>query len=467
MNKLLAALSLPLMASSLFKCQLFNVDKKNIDYSEQYNPGYVFHLSGIRDNQRINIDNYTYTFNYEDRDETQELISNYIPSESHFYHIEEDAFDSSGLSFEYKVEKQLLLGSSGYTFVFYKNGYVRATTRDKDLPAYYYYKFDSSVAERLYNKAFSLVDAHRQEILDKEMEKKRFEEMISTFSLNDVLNDFREMDVLSFDYYSYSPTEYSSGRTLEDDGTIKDLILNATYEELSSSVKDDSSYRKTFSFSRYLRDEEGKEVWSYSFSLSENSYVVSLYKTMTDKYERRYSKSLYFSIGRDTTHAIFDKAIALYEESEQISKAAEERLTNFTMENVINDIKEQDPFIFTYQAPTYAVQTEQTDVRDDGSVEELLVNATYETCNSYSRDLGVRYEKIILYREDLDEDGNRIFSYYCEMYLDGIIEMSLFMEDETGRYHYYDKTFRIEKVLCETIFAKARELVVAQENQAE
>ena len=136
------------------------------------------------------------------------------------------------------------------------------------------------------------------------------------------------------------------------------------------------------------------------------------------------------------------------------------------MENVINDIKEQDPFIFTYQTPTYAVQTDLMDVRDDGSVEELLVNASYEHCNSYSRDLGVRYEKIILFREDLDDDGNRIFSYYCEMYLDGIIEMSLFMEDETGRYHYYDKTFRIEKDLCETIFAKARELVVAQENQA-
>ena len=470
MNKLLAALSLPLMASSLFKCQLFNVDKKNIDYSEQYNPGYVFHLSGIRDNQRINIDNYTYTFNYEDRDETQELISNYIPSESHFYHIEEDAFDSSGLSFEYKVEKQLLLGTSGYTFVFYKNGYVRATTRDKDLPAYYYYKFDSGVAERLYNKAFSLVDAHRQEILDKEMEKKRFEEMISTFSLNDVLNDVREMDVLSFDYYSYSPTEYSSGRTLEDDGTIKDLILNATYEELSSSVKDNSFYRRTFSFSRYLKDEEGKEVWSYSFSLSENSYVISLYKQMRDKYERLYSKSLYFSIGRDTTHAIFDKVIATYEESERVRKEYTAATDNFTIEDVVNDIKEQDPLSFFYQEQSYYPEYKRHDITDDGGVKDILINATYPACN-YVHDsefIGIVFEGIGITKEEKDEEGNVYSTYTCTIWRGNhVVELIKTMHDKYDRSYESTKYYDIGKDTCDTLFLKVLTLYETQKNLAE
>lgn len=461
MNKFLAALSIPLLSSGLFKCQFLNVDKKNIDYSYQYNPGYVLHLNNIKDNQTINIDNYTYTFNYNDREETQDLASNYIPSESYFVNIEENEFDSSGDSFEYKVQKQLLLGTTGYTFVFYKNGYVKAATHDKDLPAYYYFKFNAEVADRLYNKAFTLVDAHRQEIIEKEMERKRYEEKISTFSIDEVLEAVKEMDPFKFTYAEMSPTEYIPSKTLEDDGTIKDLLLNATYTELNNSVRDDTTYRKTISFSEFMNDEQDREVWSYSFSLSENSYIVTISKRLMDKYERSYTKTVTYSIGRETTHAIFDKAIELYAVFAQEYKQVQAQVDNFSMYDLVNDVKKDETFTFSYRYTDYIIN-----VTDDGGVAELLGNATYSKRDYYYHDYSSNDEEIHISQIRLDENKRTLVQYYCDIYLkDRVVSFSAMMEDAYQYYHYADKYYDMDEGSCVALFAKVKTLLNSQSNE--
>lgn len=452
------------MSSSLFRCQLFDVAKKT-DFSGDYNPGNILHNYRLNNDQTINIDNYEYRFDYYTKDETDTIINDYVPGETYFINISEEEMDTTGNSFEYYVNKQLLLGATKYYLTFYKNGYAKVKTNDKDLPSYYYYKFNADTANRLYNKVYSIVDAHRQEELDKKIEESRCKEELATFSLQSLIDYFNNTETLKFSYTNYS-SDYAYGITLEDDGVIKELLLNATYDSVSSNGNGTSNGHY-IRLSDEIKDEQDNVKSSFSFSLYENTYIISAIKAVTDKYERAYSKTLYFNIGRTTTHAIFDKIIALYEEATVEMRKTQARLDNYSMDKVINDIKELDPFTFYYiPSETDGGRKELT---DDGGVKDLLSNANYTVTNyRYSYDVTPAYkESITIYYKEVEEDNPNhvLFSYYCDIYTDGYIELSLFAEDVTHRYHYQDKYFNIDKGTSVALFNKAHALYETNKNE--
>lgn len=461
MNKLLTFISIPLLATSLNKCTFFTGKVSEEVKINRNNPGYILKQTTFAD-YKVDINDYSYKFTYE---EGQDLVSNYIPSESHFYNVEGDTVDLTGDMFSLYVSRSVLMwGRESHTMQFYRNGYVKVSS--------YYYRFDETVANRLYNKVYDIVDEHRQEELDKEAEFEKYDTEIDKFSLDEMLNVIKEEDPFEYYYSNFSPVQYVFSTKFQDDGAIKELILNATYTPTSVGRGDGSINGNYIRFSKVIKDEQNqeKDKVRYSYSIDENGYLVSISKVMFDKYERSYSNALYFTLTRDTTHEIFDKAIATYEESERTRKEYSAITDNFTIEDVVNDIKEQDPLSFFYQEQSYYPEYKRHDITDDGGVKDILINATYPTYNYVpdSEFRGIVFEGIGITKEEKDEEGNVFSTYTCTIWRGNhVVELIKTMHDKHDRSYESTKYYDIGKDTCDALFTKVLALYEAQKNLAE
>lgn len=461
MNKLLTFISVPLLATSLNKCVFFTGEVSDEEKISRNNPGYILKRTSFND-YKVDVNEYSYKFTYE---ESQDLVNNYIPSESHFYNVERDTVDLTGDMFSLDVSRSILMwGRESHTMQFYRNGYVKVSS--------YYYKFDETVANRLYNKVYAVCDAHHKEELDKEAEYNKYDKEIDKFSLDEMLNVIKDEDPFIYQYSNLSTTSYVLGTKFKDDGEIKELILNATYTPTSVGRGDGSIYGNTISFGKNIKDEqnEEKDKVRYSYSIDENGYLVTIYKVMFDKYDREYSKVLYLNLTRETTHAIFDKVIATYEESERVRKEYSAATDNFTIEDVVDDIKEQDPLSFYYQEQSYYPEYKRHDITDDGGVKDVLINATYPAYN-YVHDsefIGIVFEGIGITKEEKDEEGNVYSTYTCTIWRGNhVVELIKTMHDKYDRSYESTKYYDIGKDTCDTLFLKVLTLYEAQKNLAE
>lgn len=449
------------MASGLFRCTFSGGEATKEVKIHDNNPGYILKKNGFSD-FKVTIDDYTYNFSTEER---TMLINNYIPGEDYFYNAEKDEIDLNSDTFSLYVSRSILMwGRESYTIQFYRSGFVQVNN--------YYYRFDIDVANRLYNKAYEIVDNHRQEELDKEAEFKKYDKEIDKFSLDEMLNVIKDEDPFIYQYSNLSTTSYVLGVKIKDDDGVKELILNATYEPVEIDPRSRPLYGNTISFDKNIKDEQNEEKNSvrYSYSIDENGYLVSIYKVMVDKYDREYSKVLYFTLTRDTTHEIFDKVIAKYEESERIRKEYSATTDYFTIEDVVNDIKEQDPLSFFYQEQSYYPEYKRHDITDDGSVKDILINATYPTCN-YVHDsefIGIVFEGIGITKEEKDEEGNVYSTYTCTiMRGNHVVELIKTMHDKFDRSYESTKYYDIGKETCDALFTKVLVLYEALKNLAE
>ena len=451
----------PVLGSSLLSKCLFGSPKKTDEerYQEN-NPGYILKNNSYS-TFKIDIDNYSYSFNDSLGDEAkEEIINDYIPSEDYFYHVEESEVNASSDMFSLYVERNILMwGKESHTMQFYRNGFVTVSNS-------YYYKFDADVADRLYNKVYEVLETHHQEEIAKENEYKKYTEEVNDFKLSDVLAAVNNEKPLKLLYLARSDNYRSTYIT--DDGTMKDILANGTYEETTRPSGRDLV--DALEYNKRIYDQEGELYCIYDMTIYEANYIVSITKSMTDSYERHYSNVLYFKLDRTSMHALFDKAIEIYDDMKKEERKYENIIVDFGITDVIDDIKEQDPLSLVYYEQSFNMNDKGHEVSDDGTIKDLLINATYNACNdSGHHDYGGRYETIIITNEEKDETGRVYLQYQFVIYRYGhIAHLILELEDKYGKSYYAEQiSHEIDKETSEAIFNKAISLIEAQNNQAE
>ena len=114
--------------------------------------------------------------------------------------------------------------------------------------------------------------------------------------------------------YNTEPDIRYSDPELEDDGSVKELILNTTYTPISSSHSSSSNGRIShLSIGTPMKDENDNDTsLSWTLTFDEDDLVATLSVSTKDKFDRSYSKRDKYSIPRVDIHTIFDNAYRLF-----------------------------------------------------------------------------------------------------------------------------------------------------------
>ena len=317
MNKLLTLTALPFLTFSLFKCS--NSSASNTNYAAKYNPSEKYNNNNIH-YHHFSINGYDYEPSQEDASKLSQMIV-----DADFKSTNETS--STTKSFKYTIRiSALLFGYNQYTYTFYYDGFASITqsTGQKDKNDNYIYETynykcdDVKDAEAIYDYANQIVEDYREEQRQMKEASETANEIVNSFTLEDALDDIREMNPLTMAFHYHDYTDYSRSKSdleLEDDGTIKDLVLNATYAPFPNSNVGSAGLISTDIYiGRPMMDGNNEEYpVTYSFQLNEETLTAELNVYTKDKFDRSYAKRAYFTLDRAIIHSIFDNAFRLYE----------------------------------------------------------------------------------------------------------------------------------------------------------
>jgi len=316
MKKLLLTTLLTVTAVSLSSCQT--------DWVAKHNPTNI-----MKDNYtmfRINYGGYEYHFG--SGDTLIEDINNQIKNVGKFVNIRDNDTKSSKY-FTYHVERSVLMwGSVRYIMHFYDDGYVsvqvdKHSEETRNLPDHYYYSFDASKAKTLYETVATYASeyeakrAEEEKEIREEREKqaaaaKDAEDRLNAFTLDEALKQIKDKDSLKVSFFSNIEDKQLFDNDLEDDGTIKDLVVNASY-----TLTPEAGYREEGRYSRIYIDGVYQESYEirplfYSLFINEQTQYMNYSINTTDTYDKTYTMNTTYTMERNTIHTLFDNAIRLY-----------------------------------------------------------------------------------------------------------------------------------------------------------
>lgn len=238
---------------------------------------------------------------------------------------------ASRKSFTYQVERSVLMwGRVRYKMEFYSDGYVdvyvdKYNDERRKLPDYYTYKFDKYKAEDLYNTAAEYVD-ERDRILEEELEarkamrdaaSKEAEDKIAAFTINDVINDLKKKERLTVSfYYLNSVEDYSYfDNELEDDGSIVNEIINATYSKIGTIDRQINVIRTCIvGVEGSVTLDDFKQPLTYSLTIVGQPSYVELSTSTNDSYGAAHNYRTKYSMDSESLKSLFDTAIKVYEQ---------------------------------------------------------------------------------------------------------------------------------------------------------
>ena len=234
-------------------------------------------------------------------------------------------------SFTYQVERSVMMwGRVRYKMEFFYDGYVNVyvdkyNDERKKLPDYYSYQFDKEKAEDLYNTVVSYAsERDRKQEEEKETQramrdaaKKEAEDKIAAFTINDVINDLKKKEQLTVSfYYLNSAEDYSYfDNELEDDGSIVNKIINATYNKIDSFDRQINVIRNCYvGVEGSVTLDDFKQPLTYSLSIVGQPSYVELSTSTHDSYGAAHNYRTKYSIDNESLTSLFDTAISVYEQ---------------------------------------------------------------------------------------------------------------------------------------------------------
>ena len=314
---------MPFLSVSLNKCTYTQEEKKDL-----YNPYTIFVDNNRVKSREITMDD-GYKFSIKDDEQTKDaaVINDAILSGVYTF---TDTVDTENAHyFKYVLKRNaFLIGYNTYEYYFYDNGYASITVTesvknktDKEKTDYisktYNYKFDADKALKLYDTVNNIAERFRQEEIAKqkeiearEKEKERAQKALNAIKFEDIYNDMFNTDPLKL-IYCYSSVIDEQFIEITDDGCIKELLRDATFENTGRDTY--HPYVDYAYISKTILDEQGNELYKYQITFFDSDYSVEIKVSLVDSYHRTYSTSFFYNIGRTSMHAIFDKMIALYE----------------------------------------------------------------------------------------------------------------------------------------------------------
>ena len=234
-------------------------------------------------------------------------------------------------SFTYQVERSVMMwGRVRYKMEFFYDGYVsvyvdKYNDERKKLPDYYSYQFDKEKAEDLYNTVVNYANERdRKQEEEKETQramrdaaKKEAEDKIAAFTINDVINDLKKKEQLTVSfYYLNSAEDYSYfDNELEDDGSIVNEIINATYNKIATIDRQINVIRNCYvGVEGSVTLNDFKQPLTYSLSIVGQPSYVELSTSMHDSYGAAHNYRTKYSIDNESLTSLFDTAIGVYEQ---------------------------------------------------------------------------------------------------------------------------------------------------------
>ena len=234
-------------------------------------------------------------------------------------------------SFTYQVERSVMMwGRVRYKMEFFYDGYVsvyvdKYNDERKKLPDYYSYQFDKEKAEDLYNTVVNYAsERDRKQEEEKETQramrdaaKKEAEDKIAAFTINDVINDLKKKEQLTVSfYYLNSAEDYSYfDNELEDDGSIVNKIINATYSKIDSIDRQINVIRNCYvGVEGSVTLDDYKQPLTYSLNIVGQPSYVELSTSTHDSYGAAHNYRTKYSIDNESLTSLFDTAISVYEQ---------------------------------------------------------------------------------------------------------------------------------------------------------
>ena len=234
-------------------------------------------------------------------------------------------------SFTYQVERSVMMwGRVRYKMQFFFDGYVNVyvdkyNDERKKLPDYYSYQFDKEKAEDLYNTVVNYAnECDRKQEEEKETRRamrdaasKEAEDKIAAFTINDVINDLKKKEQLTVSfYYLNSAEDYSYfDNELEDDGSIVNEIINATYNKIATIDRQINVIRNCYvGVEGSVTLNDFKQPLTYSLSIVGQPSYVELSTSTHDSYGAAHNYRTKYSIDNESLTSLFDTAISVYEQ---------------------------------------------------------------------------------------------------------------------------------------------------------
>lgn len=281
-------------------------EKTAEDYINDFNP---YQIAAERTPLKEEITLHDRTVNVEDYS-----IRNRILKIKTFTYIEENKTETNK-SFSVTFTYPGIVVHSHKTMTFYQDGFVDVENKYvKNHPSHYYYQFDSEQAASLYE----LAEKTYQDDIDLENERNRLEEeytaLVNSFDINDFLTALQtEEGIEYYFYFPNNPTDKNVGGSFEKDETLNNLILNAQYTPTNREFDLSRSNNNYISISNYYDNNLG----SWGYALDEGYQMVRIYRAINDnKFSRRFSRELYYTVDRASVQAIMNRALEIRGEME-------------------------------------------------------------------------------------------------------------------------------------------------------
>lgn len=291
-------------------CSCSNViwtsEYKETSYANKYNP-FTF-LDKHRGYGNIYLDELD--TQYGDYENTFKTIIMNVGEDGYTNIAENGTQSDKSFHFYVPTEGLFLLVNRGTDFTFYADGYVdaRPLSPGKNEKEHYYYSFDSVIADELYNQVAAYIAEQKKIEEDKRQVALEVETKLQAFDMTMALNLADQAEDISFMYIG-NPYHDTISCKLSLDETLVALIKNANYSTLQ---KNPHASDQTIS-NNYCVSLSGKiavnDMWYYD--LDEGLQIVTLTRSIKDKYSRYTSRTLYYSIDRETAKSIVDRAIEL------------------------------------------------------------------------------------------------------------------------------------------------------------
>ena len=132
-------------------------------------------------------------------------------------------------------------------------------------------------------------------------------------NLDDFLNALQtEEGIEYYFYFPNNPTDKNFGGSFEKDTTLNNLVLNAQYTLTDRKFDLSRSNNNYISISNYYDNNLG----SWGYALDEGYQMVRVYRTISDKFNRRFSRELYYTVDRASVQAIMNRALEIRDEME-------------------------------------------------------------------------------------------------------------------------------------------------------
>ncbi len=218
--------------------------------------------------------------------------------------------ETSGKSFELSLQMPSLWAPSFDAIVFYENGYASTSRYDTraEKGYTYFYQFDEKVAKKvceLVDDEYEYIkEAERREQEDRNNVEREYNQMISDMTILTIIDKMKEEENVELEFFfttdEEDPRFYDF--TFKDDGSIYAALKGAQYSVYV--MPETTPETATLAYLRIIGNKWNIEV-------DKAGKCVSADFTISDKYQRTYSKNIHVSIDSDSLTTIMNRAYEL------------------------------------------------------------------------------------------------------------------------------------------------------------